>query len=62
MGAADTTVVLSDYKEFGGVLVAGKTTINAGGMEIETTIESVTYDDVDDLAFELSNTIKSLLE
>ena len=62
MGAADTTVVLSDYKEFGGVLVAGKTTINAGGMEIETTIDSLVYDNVDDSAFELSDTIKSLLE
>lgn len=62
MGAADTTVVLSNYKEFGGVLVAAKTVINAGGMEIETTIDSVTYDDVDDSAFELSDSIQALLE
>jgi hypothetical protein len=53
--------VFSDYKEFGGLLVAGKTAIHTQGLEIEVTVESVTYDDVDPSAFDLPDSIKSLL-
>ena len=58
---AEVKVVLSDYKEFGGVMVAGKTVLHTQIGEIETTVESVTYDDVDPSAFELPDSIKSQL-
>jgi len=59
---SEVKVVMSDYKEFGGVMVAGKTVIHAQGLEIENTIDSVTYDDVDPSAFELPESIKSQLD
>ena len=46
-GSVEAKVTLSDYKEFGGVLGAMKTSIDAGGMVIENVIETVTHDDVD---------------
>ncbi len=61
-GAAEVKVILSDYKDFGsGVLTAASTKLDAGGMEIENTIESVTFDDVDDSAFELPDSVSSQL-
>ena len=58
---AEVKVVLSDYKDFGGVSNAAKTVIHAQGIEIENMIETVTYDDVEPEAFELPASIKALL-
>ncbi len=61
MGRAEVKVVLSDYKDFGGFLTPTRTVIHTQGIEIANTIESVTYDDVEPEAFELPDSIKSLL-
>lgn len=64
MGTVETSTTLSDYKEFGGVLLATSTTTNipSFGVEFVQTIESVTFDDDDPSAFEPSDAIKALLE
>ena len=63
MGTVEVTVTMGDYKEFGGVMMATSTTMNmvSVGMEFTTTIESVTFDDVDPSVFEPSDAIKALL-
>ncbi|MDE2852345.1 MAG: hypothetical protein OXP74_17210 [Acidobacteriota bacterium] len=63
MGTIEMTVTMGDYKDFGGVLMATSTTTNmvSLGVEITTTIESVTFDDVDPSVFEPSDAIKALL-
>ncbi len=63
MGPSEVVITLGDYQEFGGVMVATSTTTNlvSMGMEFTTTIESVTYDDLDPSVFEPSDAIKALL-
>lgn len=63
MGAIEVAITLGDYKDFGGVLIATSTTMNivSMAMEIITTVESVTFDDVDPSVFEPSDAIKALL-
>lgn len=63
MGTVEVTITMSDYKEFGGVLLPTSTNINlaAMGIEFTQTIESVTFDDVDPSVFEPSDAIKALL-
>jgi hypothetical protein len=60
MGESEVKIVMSDYKDFGGTKIPGKTTIDVAGMQIEQTIESVTYDDVDPAAFEPPAAVKAL--
>ncbi len=61
MGTADMSVNISDYKEFGGIMIPTSTVMNVMGMEMTQTIESVTWDDVDPSVFEPSDSIKALL-
>ena len=63
MGPSEVVITLGDYQEFGGVMVATSTTTNmvSMGVEFTTTIESVTYDDLDASVFEPSDAIKALL-
>ncbi|MYH25001.1 MAG: hypothetical protein F4156_07215 [Holophagales bacterium] len=63
MGPMEMAITLGDYEDFGGVLVATSTTMNIVSMatEIITTVESVTFDDVDPSVFEPSDAIKALL-
>ena len=63
MGTMDVTLTMSDYKEFGGMLLATSTVFSmpAMGMEFTQTVESVTFDDVDPSVFEPSDAIKALL-
>ncbi len=63
MGEMEVAITIGDYEEFGGVLIATSTAANlvSMGMEINTTIESVTFDDVDPSVFEPSDAIKALL-
>ena len=63
MGPMEVVIAIGDYKEFGGMLIATSTSTNivAAGMEFITTIESVTFDDVDPSVFEPSDAIKALL-
>jgi hypothetical protein len=61
MGESEVKLSFSDYKEFGGMKVPGKTTIDVAGMQIEQTVETVTFDDVDAAAFELPEAVKAQL-
>jgi len=57
-----TTLVFEDYKEFDGVLVPTKLTWKGpDGLQIQT-IESVTYDDVDESVFALPEAVKALIQ
>lgn len=60
-GAAEVTIMISDYKDFGGVLTATKQVMSVQGMDIENVIESVTYDNLTDSDFELPASIQSKL-
>ena len=60
-GAAEVTIKIADYKDFGGVLVATKQTTSVQGMDIENVIESITYDELTDSDFELPASIQSKL-
>ena len=62
MGEAEVTVRLSDYKDWGGVMQPGTSTQEVMGMEIQTTIKEVTWDDVPADAFEPPASIKAMLD
>lgn len=57
----ESTVRLSKYMDFGGTKRATVTTLEVQGMEIQNVIETVTFDDVEDGAFEPPDSIKSQL-
>ena len=61
MGTADMTMNLSDYKDFGGLMVPASAVMGVMGMEFVQTVESVTFDDVDENVFVPSDAIKALL-
>ncbi len=61
MGRQEVTRNISDYKEFGGLLIGTSDILETMGMEITQTVESVTWDDVDPSVFEPSEAIKALL-
>lgn len=61
MGSMTVTSTLGDYKRFGGIQVATRTTQLLGtGQTIGLTVSSVEYDVVDPTAFELPTEIKAL--
>jgi hypothetical protein len=60
MGESEVKITMTDYKDFGGSKLPGKMTIDVAGMQIEQTVESVTYDDVDAAAFELPASVKAI--
>jgi hypothetical protein len=60
MGEAEVKTTFSDYKDFGGAKIPGKTVIDMGGMQIEQTVETVTFDDVAATAFEPPAAVKAL--
>jgi hypothetical protein len=62
MGESEVKLSFSDYKDFGGMKVPGKTTIDVAGMQIEQTVETVTFDDVDASAFELPEAVQAQLK
>lgn len=57
-GPGETTATFEDYKDFGGVLMAAKTTGRDGTGVSIGLITSVTYDDVDDSVFVLPDAVK----
>ncbi len=63
MGTMEVNITMSDYKEFGAVMLPTSTSMNmvSMGMEMIQTVESVTFDDVDPSVFEPSDAIKALL-
>jgi hypothetical protein len=60
MGESEVKTTFSDYKDFGGSKIPGKVTIDVAGMQIEQTVETVTFDDVDPAAFEPPAAVKAL--
>ena len=56
-------ITIGDYQEFGGVLIATSTSTNLVSMAMEfiTTVESVTYGDIDPSVLEPSDAIKAML-
>ena len=60
-GTADITISMSDYKDFGGLMAPASMVIGVMGMEMVTTVDSVTFDDVDESVFVPSDAIKALL-
>jgi hypothetical protein len=61
-GDGDATETFEEYKDFGGVLMAAKSTHREGGEVSIFRITSVTYDDVSDDVFALPETVKAALE
>lgn len=62
MGEQPVTLVYSDYQDFGGVKFPTMTLMQSSGMEITQTWTEVTYDDVSGDAFDLPQSIRSLVE
>ena len=62
MGEMDVTTVLSDYQEFGGIKAPSKTVLKMMGMEIEQTVESVSFDPIDDAMFTPPEAIQKLID
>ena len=60
MGEAEVKTSFADYKDFGGAKIPGKVTIDMGGMTIEQTVETVTFDDVAATAFDPPAAVKAL--
>jgi hypothetical protein len=60
MGEAEVKTSFADYKDFGGSKIPGKVTIDMAGMQIEQTVETVTFDDVAATAFEPPAAVKAL--
>lgn len=60
-GKGDATETFEDYKDFGGVKMAARTTSVDGDDVSISLITSVTYDDVDDQIFTLPGAIKAKL-
>lgn len=61
-GALDVTTIFSDYKDFGGVKHATKTTQDLGIAKQVLTVDSIDYDKVEDKVFALPDQIKGLLK
>jgi hypothetical protein len=56
------TVLFEDYKNFGGPMVATKTTSRTGKSVRTFTYTSVTYQPLSDAVFELQEPVKALLK
>jgi len=62
MGESEVKLSFSDYKEFEGVKIPAKTTIDVAGMQIEQTVETVSFEDVDAAAFEPPEAVKAQIK
>lgn len=62
MGGGPYVQVVSDYKDFGGMMVATKTRSRASGQEFVLTVDSVEFDTADANTFALPLEIQKLLE
>lgn len=61
MGAVDATTLYADYKDFSGVMMPSRVTIQTMGMEQIITIREVTFDQVPDSVFEAPAEIRALI-
>jgi hypothetical protein len=55
-------LVISDYKSFGGPKVATKRVVRSGDFSRTTTLNSVSYESLDDSIFDLPAPVKALLK
>jgi hypothetical protein len=62
MGGGPYTTVFSDYRDFGGHVMAAKTRVRQAGQEITLTIESVEYDTATDATFAPPVEVQKLIE
>lgn len=62
MGAMEATTIVSEYKEFSGVLLPTRSVQRVMGVEQILSITSMEYDSVDASVFDLPEEIKALLE
>lgn len=60
-GAGDATALFEDYRDFGGVLMATKSTSREAGSVSVFLITSVTWDDVPEATFELPAEVRAAL-
>ena len=61
MGGVEAVSVMSDYRDFGGVMVATNIVQRVMGMEQIMTVDDIVYDGVDPTVFALPDEIKTLL-
>jgi len=61
MGGGPFTTVFSDYRDFGGPLMAAKTRVRQAGQEITLTIESVEFDKATDADFAMPMEVQKLV-
>jgi hypothetical protein len=61
MGGVEAVSVMSDYRDFGGVMVATNIVQRVMGMEQIMTVDDIVYDAVDPSVFALPDEIKTLL-
>jgi hypothetical protein len=61
MGVLDAVTLYDDYRDFGGLHMAGRTTVQLMGAEQIFTIREVRFDSVDDAAFEPPAEIRALI-
>lgn len=61
MGPMETTTVVSDYQDFGGILVPTRTVQETMGMEQVITVTAVEYDGVDPAVFTLPAEIAAMV-
>lgn len=62
MGEIPTRSTISEYKDFGGVLVPTRTEQSMMGMQQVITIDSVSFEPIDDAAFALPEAVAGLVE
>jgi len=62
MGGGPYTSLYSDYRDFGGQLMAAKTRVRQAGQEFTLTIESVEFDMASDARFALPVEVQKLVE
>lgn len=62
LGGGPFTSIVSDYKDFGGQLLATKTRIRQGAVEIELSIDTVEYDTATETTFVPPVEIRKMLE
>jgi hypothetical protein len=61
MGTIEAITLYDDYRDFDGVRMASRITVQAAGMEQVMTINEITFDSVPDSAFEPPAQIKALI-
>ena len=62
MGGGPFKTIFSDYREFGGQLMAAKTRVRQAGQEILLTIESVEFDTASEAVFALPIEVQKMLD